>query len=191
MATPRLCSIPDCGKPSRKRGWCTAHYARWQRHGDPLKGRTPAGALKKYFDEVVMRHDGDDCLRWPYACSAGYGVMQHRGKMCYVSRVVCFEVYGPPPTDRHEAAHSCGRGHLGCVNPLHLSWKTPSENEADKLCHGTVLVGDRNPNAKLPQTSVLEIRSLKGKMPQAAIAKRFNICQQMVSLIHRGKRRAV
>jgi 5-methylcytosine-specific restriction endonuclease McrA len=30
------CSIEGCGKPGFCRGWCTAHYSRWQRHGDPL-----------------------------------------------------------------------------------------------------------------------------------------------------------
>ena len=30
------CLIKDCSNPARKRGWCTMHYQRWQRHGDPL-----------------------------------------------------------------------------------------------------------------------------------------------------------
>lgn len=30
-----ICAINDCEKPARKRGWCYAHYSRWQRHGDP------------------------------------------------------------------------------------------------------------------------------------------------------------
>jgi hypothetical protein len=29
-----VCSIGGCGKPSFCRGWCSAHYSRWQRHGD-------------------------------------------------------------------------------------------------------------------------------------------------------------
>lgn len=31
----RICSIPDCGKPTHSRGWCSTHYSRWCRHGDP------------------------------------------------------------------------------------------------------------------------------------------------------------
>lgn len=38
MANPKLCSIPDCGKPAYGHGWCSAHYSRWYRHGDPLAG---------------------------------------------------------------------------------------------------------------------------------------------------------
>lgn len=30
--------IVDCGGPAVKRGWCTKHYKRWLRHGDPLAG---------------------------------------------------------------------------------------------------------------------------------------------------------
>lgn len=30
------CLIEGCGKSGFCRGWCTAHYSRWQRHRDPL-----------------------------------------------------------------------------------------------------------------------------------------------------------
>lgn len=30
------CSIEDCGRPARTRGWCGRHYQRWCNHGDPL-----------------------------------------------------------------------------------------------------------------------------------------------------------
>lgn len=31
-----VCIIEGCGKPHATRGWCSAHYSRWKRHGDPL-----------------------------------------------------------------------------------------------------------------------------------------------------------
>ncbi len=29
------CTVEDCDKPSRTRGWCSMHYNRWIRNGDP------------------------------------------------------------------------------------------------------------------------------------------------------------
>ena len=41
-----MCSIEGCDKPVDSRGWCSAHYTRWLRHGDPLAGRrTPRARL--------------------------------------------------------------------------------------------------------------------------------------------------
>jgi hypothetical protein len=46
------CSIDGCEAAKFSRGWCSRHYSRWQRHGDPLiETRTPpiaAGATEKY-----------------------------------------------------------------------------------------------------------------------------------------------
>jgi hypothetical protein len=30
------CKIDDCDGTVRARGWCSKHYTRWHRHGDPL-----------------------------------------------------------------------------------------------------------------------------------------------------------
>src|SRR5262245_61414348 len=37
------CAIPDCGKPTLARGWCSMHYSRWYRFGDPEFTRTLTG----------------------------------------------------------------------------------------------------------------------------------------------------
>lgn len=38
------CSVNDCHRPSKSRGWCTMHYHRWQRYRDPLRVH-PKGGL--------------------------------------------------------------------------------------------------------------------------------------------------
>src|SRR5690606_34039285 len=91
------------------------------------------------------------------------------------SRVVCEIVNGPPPSPDHQAAHLCGKGHLGCVNPRHLSWKTVIENHADKRIHGTVNRGSRNGRAKIEESDIKAIRSLKNKMTTNQVAKMFDI----------------
>ncbi len=32
----RTCSIQDCGKAVVARNWCSKHYYRWHKYGDPL-----------------------------------------------------------------------------------------------------------------------------------------------------------
>ena len=31
------CAVGDCPRPQHARGWCTMHYQRWKRTGDPEK----------------------------------------------------------------------------------------------------------------------------------------------------------
>src|SRR5690606_29105850 len=95
---------------------------------------------------------------------------------------------GPPPTVEHEAAHSCGKGHEGCVNPHHLRWATSTENKADTLIHGTRNRGERNRSAKLTDAKVYEIRRLLAAgMTQTAIAAMFAVSLTTISKIAAGK----
>ena len=97
------------------------------------------GEPMRYFREVVLAYDGNECQTWPYARSdRGYGQVYQDGRVEYVHRMVCEERHGPPPTPKHDAAHSCGKGHEGCVTKRHLSWKTHKENMADAIEHGTL-----------------------------------------------------
>lgn len=162
MATSRICSIPDCGKPHDSHGYCGAHAQRFKRHGDPHGGRTPEGALPKFVNDVVLPYQGDDCLMWPYSRTKGYAMMIQSKRTIYISRLVCEARNGLPPSPDHQAAHSCGKGHLGCVTPRHLSWKTRKENMADTVPHGTHKRGERHPLAKLNGDQVREIQALRG-----------------------------
>lgn len=189
MAKPkRICSIPDCGKKCYAWGWCAAHHYRWKRHGDPLGGHINHGDVLKHVEKSVIPYAGDDCLSWPFASQNGRGKLWAEGKLWVASRYVCTLVHGKPPTPKHHAAHSCGNGHLGCVTPKHLSWKTAKENDADKAGHGTSLVGERNNMAKLSEAEVLAIYALKGTLSQRLIAAQFKVDQSHISEIHSGKR---
>lgn len=176
MATSRLCSIPNCGKPAVKRGWCSAHYQRWYHHGPSMRCRTSPGERLNFINETAVHFQSDECLIWPfYRSRAGYGIVTKDGRKQHASRVVCEIVNGPPPSPDHQAAHLCGKGHLGCVNPRHLSWKTVIENHADKRIHGTVNRGSRNGRAKIKESDIKAIRSLKNKMTTNQVAKMFDI----------------
>lgn len=181
------CTVQACGKPARGHGYCLMHYKRWRSHGDPLGGRVPNGKALEWFYGHV-KHDADDCLLWPFNCgSDGYGLVRYKGSMRSVSRLMCREVNGDPPTPLHEAAHSCGKGHHGCVNPKHLRWATTSENHADKLIHDTHIRGNRHPMGKLLETDVLEIKRLCETMTQVSVAKLYGIDPSHVSNLVNGK----
>lgn len=180
MATPSVCSIHDCQKPVAHRGLCAAHYKRLLRHGDPLAGRTFEGVPVKYFRETVLGYEGTDCLIWPFTRNPhGYAIVGQR----LASRIACEARNGPPPTSRHQAAHLCGNGHLGCVTKAHLVWKTHTENQADRITHGRSNRGDRAASVKLTAEQVRQIRSLRGAVSQEALATSYGVSRGAISHI--------
>jgi hypothetical protein len=139
-------------------------------------------AARYYYETVVLLYQGDDCLLWPFARRQGYGYIATKDrKQSDVHRLACIAVHGEPPTPKHEAAHSCGRGREGCVNPRHLRWATKSENQIDSVRHGTS-------NAKLTEAQVRKIRLLCGKVSQRRLAMQFGVSQMLISLIQTRKR---
>ena len=187
MADLRVCAIDGCGKPHYGHGWCHPHWKRWKRHGDPLGGLTGIGEPYEFVERTVLPYEGDDCLPWPYARNRyGYGLFRRDGgNKIIVSRFICARAHGDPPTPQYEAAHSCGNGHLGCVNPRHLSWKTRSENQADRVTHGTSNRGEGNHFAKLDASHVRSIRALEGAMTIAQIGKMFGVNRETARAIIR------
>ena len=150
--------------------------------------KTKRGEARRFFDSAAS-YDGDECLIWPFATAGrGYGCIGVGGTTRYVHRLICEKAHGPPPSPRHDAAHSCGNGHLGCVTKRHLAWKTRSENMNDTIAHGTHNRGARHGLSRLTEDKVREIRSLVGSVTQVAIAARFGICPQHVNdIVHRKR----
>ncbi|TGV15847.1 hypothetical protein EN816_00930 [Mesorhizobium sp. M8A.F.Ca.ET.173.01.1.1] len=129
-----------------------------------------------YVKDVVLGFASDECLEWPYTrTNAGYGQISIKGRRHNVSRYVCALVHGEPPERRFQAAHLCGNGHLGCVNPNHLVWKTPSANQLDRNVHGTDIRGEQHAMAKLTEQEVREMRRLSESHTATEIAKMFSI----------------
>lgn len=184
-----ICSVDACECRAIAKGFCDNHYRRWKKFGDPTAGGPTPGEVHRFFRDVVLAYDGDECLVWPFAStSAGYAQVVRNGRLQIASRAVCEEAYGAPPSPLHHAAHSCGNGARGCVAKRHLSWKTPAGNAADKAEHGTVLCGEAHPNARLSQADVECIRSLRGAARQAEIAQRYGISRSYVSEIQTGRK---
>lgn len=144
------------------------------------------GATERFL-RAFVDHSGDACVSWPFATNAkGYGLAVISGKQRGAHVWMCILAHGEPPTPEHEAAHSCGNGHLGCVNPKHLRWATHTENMADKNLHGTSNHGERNGKTRLTADDVRAIREAPPDL--AALAVRYGMSKHGISKI-RGRKR--
>jgi hypothetical protein len=122
-----------------------------------------------------LEYEGDDCLIWPFCRDPGngYGRLGYNGKPYWAHRFMCELAHGESPTPKHEAAHSCGNGHEGCVNPRHLSWKTRAENQADRYIHNRK--PKRAQRYKLTWPDVHAIRALGRTEKTKDLAARFGV----------------
>lgn len=126
-------------------------------------------------------HDGEGCLTWPFSVNRFWGRAQFGvdGKREWAHRYMCKLVHGEPPPDKPYAAHECGNGHLACVHPKHLFWKTSSENALDRRAHGR-REGANGTRTYLTPGQVSEIRESKGIVAQFALAAKFGISRGSV-----------
>ena len=178
--------MTGCREPIKCRSLCNRHYLRLLKYGTPTDGRTENGKPYSWLKEHAG-FEKDECLIWPFSRSShGYGQININYRRVGAHRLMCELKHGPPQTETDEAAHSCGNGASGCVNPKHLRWATPQQNAADKFIHGTQPIGENNHNHKLTRQQVNEIRSATGES-QASIALRYGVCQQLISRIILGK----
>lgn len=192
MATKSLCAVEACGKAVyRDKKFCQGHWRRWQRHGD-VKADVPLGQWKpkapaREWMEQHKSYSGNECLLWPFKrCRGGYAQISEGNTTRIASRIMCEIVNGPPPSQAHQAAHSCGGGYRGCMNPKHLRWALITDNYADRRVHGTDDVGERNPRVILTADDVRFIRKSKGAISQSILAKKFNVSRGAIAMAQRG-----
>lgn len=127
------------------------------------------------------------CLIWPFFRDKnGRGVVGGDGKH-YAHNTMCELVNGPAPTPEHGSAHKCGNGHLGCVNPNHLAWKTQAENLMDCSAHGTQPKHHLGNRGHFSQEEVAEIKRLLKTHTQLAVAHRYAVTESTISDIARGR----
>ena len=151
-----------------------------------LKKIADKGSTERFLREHV-NHDGQDCLIWPYARNAaGYGLAVVGGKQSLASRWMCVLAHGNPDDPKHEAAHSCGNGNLGCVNPRHIRWASHRENMSDTLIHGTRNRGERNGKTTITEQDVRDIRD--ATPPLKKLAEKYGLTVHGITKIRSGSR---
>lgn len=200
----RICSL--CGQPAIARGWCTLHYQRWRRHGDPEAYVGHPGprtdAVDRFWSKVDRRGD-DEC--WPWLGGVdrdGYGYFKVGGRMWRAQRYV-FNLAHPdaPIGDDEMTRHTCDNP--PCVNPRHLLRGDALLNMADQVERDRTARGDRHGSRKHPETvrrgsdnsaarlteeQVIEIRRrYAAGEKQVPLSAEFGISQITVSLIVRRR----
>jgi hypothetical protein len=135
-------------------------------------------------------YTGDDCLIFPFFRNpeTGYGSFGYCGEMLYAHRFMCELVNGPPSEEKPHASHNCGNGHLGCVNPNHLKWKTVSGNLLDRREHGTARRNEKGRFGGLTEDEVGMIRALKGIARQWELAIIFGVKRPAIQYWQRHDR---
>lgn len=183
-----FCCVEGCEEPPNgKKGMCNAHYLRQYRHGDPnIILRAANGTVEQWVQEHLS-YEGVECLTWPFAIGRdGRGRINNR-EYPQAHRYICFLINGAPPSSVHEAAHSCGKGHEGCVHPKHLRWATPVENASDRVVHGTQRFGENHHSSKLTKQQVDQIREWGTVLTQRELGEYFEVSSRTIDDILKGR----
>ena len=183
---PKACSIVGCDRKHYCKSYCSRHYNSYVAHGDPLftEKNSCIGWINEHKD-----HSGDGCLAWPFSkLTNGYGVINAEdGRKRIASRVMCEVAHGMPSNENMQAAHTCGNGHNGCVNPRHLRWATVIDNLHDKYHHGTHLYGEKAPWSKLTEEQAKMAKYDLSHLTATEVANILGVRPTTIHCIRQGR----
>lgn len=180
------CVIDGCGGPIRDRGrqWCSLHYQRWWRLGDPRA--VPARSVPGASVEDRLRATGwtisGDCWEFNgHKHDDGYGTMKVKGKTVKTHRLA-YECWVGPIPEGASILHSCDNP--PCINPAHLRAGSQPENIEDMVSRSRQRAG-RLHSAEM----MAEVKRLykTGRHAQADLEQRFGLSSGTVSRLMSGK----
>ena len=123
----KQCSMEGCLNLGKiVRGWCSTHYNRWRKYGDPSYTKYLLDATLGEKLDLLTLKDGSGCWRWQASMhNEGYGQLSYKGKAMLAHRASYERFYGAIPKGMW-VDHKC---HVrDCVNPEHLRLVTPKQN---------------------------------------------------------------
>lgn len=182
------CSIEGCGNKVFAKGWCSKHYTRWYKYGDPLTLRQEQNhGLTLVQRLLARREERDGCWEWTGSRDAkGYGRLNIDNIPVLVHRASWTAFNGPIPEDAH-VLHRCDNPK--CFKPEHLFLGDHQMNMADKMQKKRhrfgVSRGTDHGCAKLTDDQVREIRASEG--PSRIVAEAYNISGRQVRDIRARK----
>lgn len=127
MDATRVCSIYGCEGEIEARGWCSKHYQRWRKSGDPLFTKIHYNPDEAFA--AGLERSGE-CIIWT-GCEGnnGYGMITVDSRTRGVHRFAWERANGPIP-DGLTIDHTC---HVRkCVNLDHLRLATRQHQAENK-----------------------------------------------------------
>lgn len=130
--------------------WLAENGFRWNlprkakaRAGQKRCGETPREIREekrglcpiREFVEENRTFCGSGCLFVPGSQVDVPAKIEWLGSMISAARYMALLTYGAPKSEKMVVRHTCGNGHLSCVNPDHLCWGSQGENIADANKH--------------------------------------------------------
>lgn len=127
--------------------------------------------------------DTEECVRWPYFKSKGYGRVKFKGKS-WGAHVLSWMISNGKPVPKGLCVcHKCDI--TDCINPKHLFLGTYQDNSSDMVNKRRHRFGERHMDAKLTADNVREIRI--SKQSGRKLAKIFGVIQATISKVRTGR----
>ena len=192
----RTCTIDECGKKHYGKGYCSAHYTQWRKHGNPLHkdrptfGMTAEQAFRHYMpgNPPPAPSPTEGCWIWQGPTEAqGYGHFKAGNGKAHKAHRVAYELFVGPIPDGHLIRHTCDT--RNCVQPAHHIPGTDADNNQDMMERGRNQQpkGIHQGSAKLTDEQVHEIRATYalGGISQRELGERYGVVQTAISRIVR------
>lgn len=145
------CKVDGCTGKHLARGFCSKHYQRFTKHGDPNKAVYHRGDEQANIWGRAKKENG--CWNWNgYKIKTGYGRVHFRGKRTLAHRAAWELTHGKIPAGKH-VLHKCDNP--SCINPEHLFLGSHVDNMNDRLLKERTA-------SKLTKRDVILIRSCPG-----------------------------
>lgn len=185
--TPERCLVADCDREVYGKGWCSLHWKRARRHGDPNRTPVREESLEQRLRRIAPPSGDDECWVWTGAVDPddGYGVMGWEGRNLRPHRVAWELANGRRIPSGLVVRHRCDNP--PCCNPRHLLIGTQADNIADAVARDRHVYGERSGQAKLTTAQVSAIRAaLADGRRMSELARQFGVSKTHIRRIRDG-----
>jgi hypothetical protein len=179
----KTCIVGDCDKRAIGFGYCSKHYTRVRRYGDPFFPGLKGGRRSKKID--FKEKNGCFIITSHELNKDGYSEIMIRGRTLKIHRHIYEQCFGEIPRGL-VIRHKCDNP--SCINPEHLETGTLQENIADMISRNRQAKGSKKPFSKLRECDVIEIKKmLLDGMTNRSIAKKYQVDESIISEIKNNK----